>query len=81
MALYLAWAVAGSPVLAPDPDGGHRTGLDVLLLASATGGYLWGFVVAAAVTGWLAFRGWDRSTLVDLRDAVQVDSDLPVRCA
>lgn len=61
MALYLAWAVIGLPVLAPDADGGHRTGLDVLLLASATGGYLWGFVVAAAVTGWLARRGWDRS--------------------
>jgi len=61
MALYLVWAVIGLPVLAPEPDGSHRTGIDVLLLASATGGYLWGFVAAAAVTGWLARGGWDRS--------------------
>jgi biotin transport system substrate-specific component len=59
--LYLVWAVVGLPVLAPDPDGSHRTGVEVLRLASATGGYLWGFVVAAALTGWLARRGWDRS--------------------
>jgi biotin transport system substrate-specific component len=26
-----------------------------------TGGYLIGFVAAAALTGWLAERGWDRS--------------------
>ena len=68
MALYLAWAVLGLPVLAPDADGSHRVGVDVLLLASATGGYLWGFVVAAAVTGWLARRGWDRS----LRSSISV---------
>jgi biotin transport system substrate-specific component len=61
MALYLLWAVVGLPVLAPEVDGSHRTGLDVLMFASATGGYLWGFVAAAAVTGWLARRGWDRS--------------------
>lgn len=66
MGLYLVWAVAGLPVLAPDADGSHRTGVEVLLLASATGGYLWGFVVAAVVTGWLARRGWDRS----LRSAI-----------
>src|SRR2546427_5889670 len=30
-------------------------------LSSATGGYLWGFVLAAAVLGWLSRRGWDRS--------------------
>lgn len=59
--LYLVWAVAGLPVLAPEPDGSHRGGFEVLALASATGGYLWGFVVAAALTGWLASRGWDRS--------------------
>ena len=26
-----------------------------------TAGYLWGFVAAAFVTGWLSERGWDRS--------------------
>ncbi len=61
LGLYLVWAVVGLPVLAPDPDGAHSGGLEVLRLASATGGFLWGFVVAAAITGWLAARGWDRS--------------------
>ncbi|MDH4111508.1 MAG: biotin transporter BioY [Actinomycetota bacterium] len=61
LGLYLVWAVVGLPVLAPEADGSHRSGIEVLQLASATGGYLWGFVVAAAITGWLATRGWDRS--------------------
>lgn len=61
LALYLVWAVVGLPVLAPDADGSHRTGLEVLALAAATGGYLWGFLVAAGVTGWLATLGWDRT--------------------
>ncbi|MEX1263724.1 MAG: biotin transporter BioY [Actinomycetota bacterium] len=61
LGLYLAWAVVGLPVLAPEPDGSHRSGYEVLQLASATGGYLWGFVAAGALTGWLASRGWDRS--------------------
>lgn len=43
LALYLVWAVAGLPVLAPEADGSHRSGVEVLRLASATGGYLWGF--------------------------------------
>ena len=61
LGLYLVWAAIGLPVLAPEADGSHRGGLEVLQLASATGGYLWGFVAAAAITGWLAARGWDRS--------------------
>lgn len=61
LGLYLVWAAVGLPVLAPEADGSHRSGLEVLRLASATGGYLWGFVVAAAITGWCASRGWDRS--------------------
>ncbi len=61
LGLYLVWAVVGLPVLAPDPDGSHSSGIEVLKLASATGGYLWGFVIAAGLTGWLAARGWDRS--------------------
>jgi biotin transport system substrate-specific component len=59
--LYLAWAVVGLPVLAPGADGTHDTGIQVLRLTSVTGGYLWGFVLAAAVVGWLSRRGWDRS--------------------
>jgi biotin transport system substrate-specific component len=59
--LYLAWAVIGLPVLAPNPDGSHDVGLRVLQGGFATAGYLWGFVLAAGLVGWLASRGWDRS--------------------
>lgn len=59
--LYLVCAVVGLPVLAPNEDGSHLVGLDTLRLAAATGGYLWGFVVAATLVGWLSERGWDRS--------------------
>jgi biotin transport system substrate-specific component len=33
----------------------------VLRLSSVTGGYLFGFVLAAAAVGWLSERGWDRT--------------------
>jgi biotin transport system substrate-specific component len=59
--LYLIEAVFGLPVLALTADGSHPTGLHVLTLSLASGGYLWGFVLAAAFVGWLARRGWDRS--------------------
>jgi biotin transport system substrate-specific component len=59
--LYLAYAVAGLPVLAPNEDGSHASGIEVLRLTAATGGYLWGFVVAAGLVGWLSRNGWDRS--------------------
>lgn len=58
--LYLAEAAVGLPVLARNANGGHDTGIAVLQFAAATGGYLWGFVVASAVVGRLADRGWDR---------------------
>lgn len=51
--LYVAIGLLGVPVFA---EGG--AGRDVLL--GATGGYLIGFVVAAAVVGRLAELGWDR---------------------
>jgi biotin transport system substrate-specific component len=54
--LYLAEGAIGLPFFA---GGAH--GFSVLAPASATGGYLWGFVVASAVVGWLSQRGWDRS--------------------
>jgi biotin transport system substrate-specific component len=60
LGLYLIEGVVGLPVFAPQPDGSHLTGAGVLGAASATGGYLWGFVVAASFVGWLARRGWDR---------------------
>ena len=54
--LYLAEGALGLPFFAA---GAH--GVDLLTLASATGGYLWGFVIAAWVLGSLSDRGWDRS--------------------
>ena len=59
--LYLAWAIVGLPVFAPSADGSHQTGLQVLALAGTTGGYLWGFLLAAGLVGWLSRRGWDRT--------------------
>lgn len=59
--LYLAWAVVGLPVFAPQADGSHLTGLEVLAFAGTTGGYLWGFLLAAGLVGWLSRSGWDRS--------------------
>jgi biotin transport system substrate-specific component len=54
---YLAAGAIGLPVLA-GPVGGLAP------LAGPTAGYLYGFVGAAFVTGWLAERGWDRSVLL-----------------
>jgi biotin transport system substrate-specific component len=54
--LYLAEGAIGLPFFA---GGSH--GASVLALSSPTGGYLWGFVAAAAAVGWLSSRGWDRS--------------------
>jgi biotin transport system substrate-specific component len=59
--LYLAWALIGLPVLAPNDAGTHDTGIAVLGAAAFTGGYLWGFVVASGLIGWLSRRGWDRT--------------------
>jgi biotin transport system substrate-specific component len=56
MLLYLAEGAVGLPFYAQ----GHH-GVSLLKLSSATGGYLWGFVLAAWVVGWLARLGWDRS--------------------
>ncbi len=56
--LYLAEGAAGLPVFA---KGG---GMVIFSLDPATGttaGYLFGFVAAAALVGWLAEHGWDRS--------------------
>jgi biotin transport system substrate-specific component len=55
MALYLVLGVAGLPVFAA---GGHGS-----LVASPSGGFVIGFVFAAALTGWLAQREWDRKVV------------------
>ncbi|MCA1452056.1 biotin transporter BioY [Bradyrhizobium sp. BRP22] len=54
MIAYLAEGAIGVPVFA-GPVGGLAP------LMGPTAGYLFGFVAAAFVTGWLAERGWDRS--------------------
>lgn len=52
--LYLAEGAMGLPVFS-----GGAAGIARFL--GPTGGYLIGFASAAAVVGWLAERGWDRS--------------------
>lgn len=61
MALYLAIGLVGLPVFAPQPNGSHVNGIAALL--GSTGGYLIGFIFAAAFVGWLAQREWDRKWL------------------
>lgn len=58
---YALLAVAGLPVLAPQSDGTHVTGIAVFSMASL--GYVLGFVVSAFVVGRLAERGWTKSPL------------------
>jgi biotin transport system substrate-specific component len=54
---YLAQGALGLPVLAGTPE----RGIGFAYMVGPTGGYLVGFVVAAALAGALAARGWDRS--------------------
>lgn len=56
MLLYAVMGIAGVPWFS---DASH--GIGVLL--GSTGGYIVGFVLAAALTGWLAQRQWDRKFL------------------
>ena len=51
--LYVLAGIAGAPVYA---DGAHGWAQ----VTGSTGGYLVGFVLAAALTGFLAERQWDR---------------------
>lgn len=56
MVLYAVLGLVGLPVYS---DGTHGAGV----LFGATGGYIIGFVVSAALVGWLAERQWDRKIL------------------
>ena len=58
-ALYLALALAGLPVLAPNPQGLHVTG--TALFSHPSLGYVLGFLAASVVTGRLAERGFTRT--------------------
>lgn len=51
--LYVLVGLAGAPVYTQ-----HKHGWEVV--SGSTGGYLVGFVVSAALVGFLAERGWDR---------------------
>ena len=56
---YLAQGALGLPVLAGTPE----RGIGLAYMVGPTGGFLVGFVAAAALAGELAARGWDRSAL------------------
>lgn len=56
MLLYVLEGAVGLPFYA-----GGTAGFDRLF--GATGGYLFGFIIAGFVVGWLAERGWDRNYL------------------
>jgi biotin transport system substrate-specific component len=56
MLLYVLAGVAGLPVFNAGASGVHQ-------LLGVTGGYLLGFLLAAAAVGALAQAGWDRSRL------------------
>lgn len=71
--LYLAEGAAGLPVFQSTPE----KGIGIAYMLGTTGGYLAGFVVMAAIVGWAADRGWDRSAVkffgaVVLADAVML---------
>jgi len=57
--LYLAEGAMGLPVFSGTPE----KGIGVAYMLGGTGGYLLGFILAAATTGWLAERGWDRNVI------------------
>jgi biotin transport system substrate-specific component len=56
MALYLVLGAIGLPIFS-DGEAGFA------VLFGSTGGYIFGFVFAAALTGWLAQRNWDKKFL------------------
>ena len=56
--VYLLQGAVGLPVFAGTPE----KGIGLAYMMGPTGGFLVGFVLAAAVVGFLAQRGWDRNT-------------------
>lgn len=61
MALYAVLGFAGLPVFAPNADGSHTVGSAALF--GATGGYIFGFIVASALVGFLAERKFSSNVL------------------
>ena len=73
MAMAFGWRAAGIMVLAYWAEG--LAGLPVFagaphasaaVFAGPTGGFLFGFLPAAVLTGWLAEKGWDRNKFTAL---------------
>ncbi|MFK8033808.1 MAG: biotin transporter BioY [Hyphomicrobiales bacterium] len=60
--LYLAEGALGLPVFANSPE----RGIGLAYMVGPTGGYLFGFVVSAAVVGFLGQKGWDRNVVTTL---------------
>jgi len=56
LALYAVLGIVGLPVFSD-----YASGVDVIL--GPTGGYIVGFIVAAALVGWLSERAWERQVL------------------
>lgn len=67
--LYLVEGAIGLPFFA-----GGKAGWAAVI--GPSGGYIWGFVLAAALVGWLAERGWDR-TIARLVAALFLASIMP----
>ena len=57
--VYLFEGALGLPVFAGTPE----KGLGLTYMLGGTGGYLFGFIIAAAMCGWLAERGWGRNVI------------------
>lgn len=57
--LYLAEGLMGLPVFAGTPE----KGIGLAYMLGGTGGYLVGYLLAAASVGALAARGWDKNIL------------------
>lgn len=57
--LYLAQGALGLPVFAGAPE----KGVGLAYMVGPTGGYLFGFLIAAVACGLLAERGWGRSVV------------------
>lgn len=60
--LYLAEGAFGLPVFTGTPE----KGIGIAYMAGPTGGYLVGFAIAAAITGWAADKGYGRNWLAML---------------
>ncbi len=64
--LYLAQGAFGMPVFSGTPE----KGIGIAYMVGPTGGYLFGFILAAGLAGTLAQRGWEKSVVTAFIAAV-----------